>query len=76
MDSDILISIIVPAYNVAPWLARCLDSSRPAAERRFAIASMSSVKPLICSTKAKLSAPFHAAPIVFACCISFVLISL
>lgn len=26
MDLDIKISIIVPAYNVAPWISRCLDS--------------------------------------------------
>lgn len=26
MDPDILISVIVPAYNVAEWLPRCLDS--------------------------------------------------
>ena len=26
MDSEILLSVIVPAYNVAEWLPRCLDS--------------------------------------------------
>lgn len=26
MKNNILISVIVPAYNIAPWLPRCLDS--------------------------------------------------
>ena len=26
MNSDVLLSVIVPAYNVAKWLPRCLDS--------------------------------------------------